>query len=89
MREEDRWRRREPRGQGPSTPPTLRFDPISTAIGVFFAVAIPIFVVGYTRPDGSSAVIIAIGIVAGLVAAVLVGIWLALHDGRVWRDPRL
>ena len=38
--------------RGPSTPPTLRFDPLSTGLGVFAAVAIPIIVVGYTRPVG-------------------------------------
>jgi predicted benzoate:H+ symporter BenE len=62
---------------------------VATALGVFFAVAIPVVVVGYTRPGGASVTIIAIGIAAGLLAAVLAGIWVNQRDGRVWRDPRL
>lgn len=89
MSDEDRWRRSEPSGQGPSTPTTLRFDPFATALGVFIAVAVPVVVVGYTRPDGSNGAIIAIGIIAGLLAGVLVGIWLAHRDGVVWRGRQL
>jgi predicted benzoate:H+ symporter BenE len=89
LSDEDRWRRTEPTGRGPSTPSTQRFDPVATALGVFFAVAIPVVVVGYTRPGGASATIIAIGIIAGLLAGVLAGIWVKQRDGRVWRDPRL
>lgn len=102
MSDEDRWRRSEPprRGQstpaadrpsphGPSSPPTLRFDPFASAIGVFFAIAVPIVVVGYTRSGGTSKAIVAVGIVVGLVAGLLAGIWLAHRDGRVWRGPQL
>ena len=38
--------------RGPSAPPDLRFDPLTTGIGVFAAVTIPIAVFGYTRPGG-------------------------------------
>ncbi len=55
---------------------------------MFFAVAIPVFVVGYTQPAGADATIIAIGVVVGLLAGVLAGIWVKHRDGRVWRDPR-
>jgi hypothetical protein len=88
MSDQDRWRRSEPSDRGPSTPGSLRFDPFATALGVFFAVAVPVVVVGYTRPSGANGTIILIGILAGLLAAVLVGIWLVHRDGRVWRDPR-
>ena len=89
MSDEDRWRRSEPNGQGPSTPTTVRFDPFATALGVFFAIAVPVAVVGYTRTGGTNTAIIAIGIVAGLLASVLVGIWLAHRDGIVWRRRQL
>ena len=56
---------------------------------MFFAVAIPVVVVGYTQTDGANSAIIMIGIIAGLLAGVLVGIWVKQRDGRVWRDPRL
>jgi hypothetical protein len=89
LTDEDRWRAPEPGGHGPSTPPTQRFDPLATALGVFFAVAIPVVVVGYTQPAGANGTIIAIGIIAGLLAAVLAGIWVKQRDGRVWRGPRI
>jgi hypothetical protein len=87
--DEDRWRRSEQPTRGPSEPTTVRFDPFATALGVFFAIAVPIVVVGYTRPTGVSGPIIAIGIVVGLVVGVLVGIWLAGRDGLVWRGRQL
>jgi hypothetical protein len=87
--DEDRWRRSEQPARGPSEPNTVRFDPFATALGVFFAIAVPIVVVGYTRPTGVSGPIIAIGILVGLVAGVLVGIWLAGRDGLVWRGRQL
>lgn len=89
MTDEDRWRAPEPTGHGPSTPTSHRFDPVATALGVFFAVAIPIVVVGYTQTDGANSAIIAIGIIVGLLAAVLAGIWVKQREGRVWRDPRI
>jgi len=67
----------------------MRFDPLASAIGVFFAIAIPVVVVGYTRPSGANELIIALGILAGLLAGILVGIWVAHRDGRVWRGPQL
>ena len=75
--------------RGPSTPPTLRFDPLSTGLGVFAAVAIPIIVVGYTRPSGSNTTIIVIGIAAGIVFGIIAGMWVAHRGGRVWRGPQL
>jgi len=67
----------------------MRFDPLASGIGVFFAIAIPVVVVGYTRPAGVSGVIIALGIIVGLIAGVLVTIWLVHRDGNVWRGPQL
>jgi hypothetical protein len=87
--DEPRWHDRDAPERGPSAPPTLRFDPLATAIGVFAAVAIPIVVVGYTRPSGTNGAIIAIGVVVGLLAGVLAGIWVAHRGGRVWRGPQL
>jgi hypothetical protein len=87
--DEHRWHDRDAPERGPSAPPNLRFDPLATAIGVFAAVAIPIVVVGYTRPSGTNGAIIAIGILVGLLAGVLAGIWVAHRGGRVWRGPQL
>jgi hypothetical protein len=89
LTEDDRWRRSEPPATGPSAPPDLRFNPLATAIGVFAAVAIPIVVVGYTRPFGPNGNIVALGIVAGVVAGLLAGLWVAQRGGRVWRGPQL
>jgi hypothetical protein len=89
LSDENRWRRTDPRGHGPSSPRTLRFDPFASAIGVFFAIAVPVVVVGYTRPGGANGAIIAVGILVGVIAGLLAGLWLAHRDGRVWRDPRL
>jgi hypothetical protein len=87
--DDDRWREPEPPPRGPSSPPDARFNPLATAIGVFAAIAIPIVVVGYTRPAGANATIIVIGVVVGLVAGVLAGVWVERRDGRVWRGPQL
>lgn len=83
--DEDRWRRAEPPARGPSAPPSLKFDPLSTGIGVFIAVAIPIVVVGFTRSGGANYVIVALGVVIGFVAGVIAGVWVASRDGQVWR----
>lgn len=56
---------------------------------MFVAVAIPIFVVGYTRPAGTNTTIIVLGVVIGVVAGLIVGIWVAHRDGRIWRGPQL
>jgi hypothetical protein len=85
----DRWPDREPVTRGPSSPPTLRFDPLATGLGVFAAVAIPVFVIGYTRPAGSNTTIIVIGIAAGVVLGIIAGMWVASRGGRVWRGPQL
>ena len=85
----DRWPDREQLKRGPSTPPTLRFDPLSTGLGVFAAVAIPIIVVGYTRPSGSNTTIIVLGILAGIVFGIIAGMWVAHRSGRVFRGPQL
>ncbi len=67
----------------------MRFDPLSTGLGVFAAVAIPIVVVGYTRPAGPNTTIIVVGVLVGLVAGFLAGLWVARRGGVVWRGPRL
>jgi predicted benzoate:H+ symporter BenE len=67
----------------------VRFNPLATAVGVFTAVAIPIIVVGYTRPAGSNSTIIVIGIAAGVLAGLLAGLWVASRGGDVWRGPRM
>jgi hypothetical protein len=89
LTDDDRWRETDPPEGGPSAPPNERFNPLATALGVFAAVAIPIIVVGYTRPAGSNGTIIVIGIVAGALAGVLAGLWVAGRGGQVWRGPRL
>lgn len=89
MSDEDRWRRTEPPPTGPSAPPDTRFNPLATGIGVFTAVAIPIVVVGYTRPAGVSTTIIVAGVIIGLLAGLIAGLWVDHRGGRVWRGPRL
>jgi hypothetical protein len=89
LTDDDRWRRTDPPASGPSSPPDLRFNPLATAIGVLFAVAVPIVVVGLTRSGGANAAIIAVGIIAGLLAGLLAGLWVAHRDGRIWRGPQL
>ncbi len=86
---EEPWQREEPPPRGPSAPPELRFNPLATAIGVFSAVAIPIVVVGYTRPAGSNSAIIIAGVLVGLIVGVLAGVWVAHRDGNVWKGPQL
>ena len=89
MSDEDRWRRTEPPPTGPSAPPDTRFNPLATGIGVFTAVAIPIVVVGYTRSSGVNGTIIVVGVVLGLLAGFLAGLWVARRGGQVFRGPRL
>jgi hypothetical protein len=74
---------------GPSAPQDLRFDPFASGLGVFTAVAIPIVVVGYTRPAGANTTIIVVGIVVGILAGLITAVWLQHRDGRVFRGPRL
>jgi hypothetical protein len=87
--DDDRWRSTEPPTRGPSTPRDLRFDPLATGIGVFVAFAIPIVVLGYTRAAGPDNLIIGAGIVIGLLAGLIAGLWVAHRDGVVWRGPQL
>ena len=89
MTEDDEWQEQEPPPRGPSTPPGLDWDPLATGIGVFAAVAIPITVVGYTRSSGVNGTIIAVGVVIGLLAGFLAGLWVAHRGGRVYKGPRL
>jgi hypothetical protein len=59
------------------------------AIGVFAAVAIPIVVVGYTRPAGVNVSIILIGVGIGLIAGLVTGLWVDHRHGHVWRGRRM
>ena len=89
MTDDERWRSTEPPPSGPSAPRTSRFNPLATGIGVFAAVAIPIVVVGYTRPAGSNGTIILVGIALGLLAGLIAGLWVSHRGGEVWRGPQL
>ncbi len=89
MQDEDRWRASEPPARGPSAPPTLNFNPLATGLAVFVAVALPIVVVGFTRPAGVNDAIIAAGVIAGLLAGLIVGLWVDHRGGEIWRGPRL
>jgi hypothetical protein len=80
---------REPPAQGPSAPRTLRFNPLSTGLGVALGVGIPIVVFGYTRPSGVNNTIIVIGIGIGLIVGLVAGLWVAHRGGDVWRGPQL
>jgi hypothetical protein len=77
------------RSEGPLTPQTLRFNPFATGLAVFTGIAIPCFVLGYTRPAGANVLIIVIGIAVGLVAGLIAGLWVAARDGRIWKGPQL
>jgi hypothetical protein len=87
--DEDRWRYAAPPERGPSAPPSLEFDPVATGLGVFFGVAIPIAVVGFSRAAGTNWTIVVIGVIVGVIAGVIVGIWVAHRRGRIWRGPQL
>ncbi len=87
--DDDRWVDATPPPRGPSAPPDVKFDPFATGLGVFAGVTIPIVVIGYTRAAGPNGAVIAIGVVVGLLAGIIAGIWVAHHDGRIWRGPRL
>jgi hypothetical protein len=89
LTEDDEWQEPDPPPSGPSKPPDLDFDPVATGLGVFAAVAIPIVVVGYTRSSGVNGTIIAVGVVIGLLAGFLAGLWVASRGGRVYKGPRL
>ena len=56
---------------------------------MFAAVTIPIVVVGYTRSSGVNGTIIVVGVVLGLLAGFLAGLWVARRGGQVFRGPRL
>jgi hypothetical protein len=89
LTDDDRRRGTEPPPTGPSTPPDLRFNPLATGVGVFAAVAIPIVVVGYTRSSGPNDTLILLGVGIGLLAGLIVGLWVSARGGRVWRGPQL
>jgi hypothetical protein len=81
MPEPERWRRSPPPERGPSAPPGTQFQPVATGLGVFFAVAVPVFVLGYARTGGPDGLIMALAPVAGLIAALLAGTWVARRRG--------
>jgi uncharacterized membrane protein YfcA len=87
LSDQDRWRRTEPPPGRASEPRDLKFNPLATGIAVFTAIAIPVFVVGYTRRSGPNDVIIAAGIVVGLIVGIGVGVWVAHRGGRIWKGP--
>jgi hypothetical protein len=87
--DDDRWQDAEPPVRGPSAPPTLNFNPLATGFAVFLAIAIPFVVAGYTRPAGVNTTIIAIGVAAGLVFGLIVGLWIDHRHGQVWKGRRL
>jgi hypothetical protein len=62
---------------------------MAVGFGVFTAIAIPVFVLGYTRAAGPNTTIIVVGIVVGVLAGVIAGLWVDSRGGRVWRGPRL
>jgi hypothetical protein len=70
-------------GAEPSARADLTFRPVPTAIGVFFAVAGPICFVGIARAAGTDALVVAIGLVAGVVVAVVAGLALAARGGKL------
>ena len=86
--DDDRWRGTEPPARGPSAPPTLQFDPFATGLAIFFAVALPIVVIGFIRATVNTT-IIAAGVVAGLLAGLVAGLWVSARGGEIWRGRRL
>lgn len=56
---------------------------------MFFAVAIPFFVFGYTRSGPLKTILIVGGILLGLFLGVMVGLWVARRHGEVWKGPRV
>jgi hypothetical protein len=73
-------------GEEPSARPDLRFAPFGTAVGAFLAVAGPICFVGIAREGGTNVTLVGLGLVAGLLLAVVVGLAL---DARGGREPRI
>ena len=73
-------------GEEPSARPDLRFAPLPTAVGVFLAVAGPICFVGIAREGGTDVTVVGLGVVAGLLLAVAVGLVLVALGG--W-EPRI
>lgn len=70
-------------GEEPSARPDLTFKPLPAALGVFTAVAGPVVFVAVSRPAGVSILLVGIGVLAGLLAAVAAGLWVAARRGRV------
>jgi VIT1/CCC1 family predicted Fe2+/Mn2+ transporter len=88
LSDDDRWRAVKPPARGPSTPPSLQFNPLSTGLGVFAAVTIPIIVIGFGL-DGATATIAIVAVLVGIAAGLIAGIWVSGRGGRVWRGPQL
>jgi VIT1/CCC1 family predicted Fe2+/Mn2+ transporter len=88
LTDDDRWRASEPPARGPSTPPSLQFNPLSTGIGVFVAVTVPIVVIGFGLA-GAKATIAIVAVLIGLAAGLIAGVWISGRGGKVWRGPQL
>jgi ABC-type nitrate/sulfonate/bicarbonate transport system permease component len=58
-------------------------------VAVFTAIAIPIVTVGYIRDGALSLTYTLVGIALGLIAGLIVGLWVDSRGGEVWRGPRL
>lgn len=84
----DRESPREPTPERPSDPRDLRFDPFATMLGVFFAIAIPSFVLAY-RSGSLDVLTVVVGVGLAVVIGVGAGMWVSARDGVVWRGPQL
>jgi NO-binding membrane sensor protein with MHYT domain len=89
LSEEERWKPKERPTSRASEPPDLKFNPLATGIAIFTAIAIPLFVLGYTQRKGPNHLIIVAGVVAGLIAGIAAGVWVARRHGDVYRGPQL
>lgn len=84
MNEDRPWEGEEPSARADPT-----FSPVPAALGVFLAVAGPVVFVAVSRPEGTNRILLGIGLIAGLLVAVGVGMWLARRGGRVQDRPPL
>lgn len=76
-------------GEEPSARPDPTFHPVPTGLGVFTAIAVPVVVYGVTRAGGADGAIIALGILAGIVAGLLVAYVIVREGGHPpGRGPR-
>lgn len=76
-------------GEEPSARPDTTFSPVPAGIGVFTAVAAPIAFAAVARDEGTNVLLLAIGLAAGVLAGVIVALWLASRSGRVSDRPQL